>query len=180
MNLKYIQGDLIEAALDGRLNVIAHQANCFCKGRRGIAPQIFGRFPSLKLADDRTEIGDRDKLGTITHSFCYRPNIPKSNFLWGFNLYGQYHFDQKSPEYGTRYPALQSALESMRQMIILRKTLYWNYEDVLNIGFPLIGCGVAGGDWNIVEEMIKEVFEGLPNVEIYIYTLDKLEGKNYE
>ena len=68
----------------------------------------------------------------------------------------------------------------MRQMIILRKTLYWNYEDVLNIGFPLIGCGVAGGDWNIVEEMIKEVFEGLPNVEIYIYTLDKLEGKNYE
>lgn len=179
MNLKYVQGDLVKAAQDGRLNVIAHQANCFCKGRRGIAPQIFGTFPSLKLADDRTKVGDREKLGTISHAFCYRPDVPQDSFLWGINLYGQYHFDSKNPEYGTQYPALQNALEKMRQLIGLRKTLYWNYEDVLRIGFPLVGCGLAGGDWELVEEMIKEAFDGLPYCEIYIYTLDKLEGKEY-
>lgn len=177
MKLKYVQGDLVEAARRGFLNVIAHQANCFCKGKRGIAPQIFGKFPAIKAADDRTKVGDREKLGTLSHAFQSFENDQR--YLWGFNLYGQYHFDSKSPEYGTRYPALQAALAKMRVIIATRKTLYWDYKDLLKIGFPLIGCGLAGGDWDIVEEMIKEEFKNVPYIEIYIYTLDKLEGKDY-
>ncbi|MFW3388447.1 UNVERIFIED_CONTAM: hypothetical protein RF648_20890, partial [Kocuria sp. CPCC 205274] len=114
MNLKYVQGDLIQAALDGHLNVIAHQANCFCKGRRGIAPLIFQTFPVAKAADDATEVGDKEKLGSLSHAYQTFKEDSIKNPVWVFNLYGQYHFDNRREDYGTQYWALNSALHDMR------------------------------------------------------------------
>jgi O-acetyl-ADP-ribose deacetylase (regulator of RNase III) len=37
------------------------------------------------------------------------------------------------------------------------------------IGFPKLGCGLAGGDWNFVSEIIKEVFY---DQEVFVYELD--------
>ena len=177
--LKYVQGDLLKAATSGRLNVIAHQANCFCKGRRGIAPLIFKTFPGSKFVDDQTDVGGWYKMGDLSHAFNYAENSPDDP-IWVFNLYGQYHFDQYSKDYGTRYWALGKALEKMAMVIETRKSLHhsWTGSTTLEVGFPLIGCGLAGGDWEIVEEMIKYAFRN-SNVNISIYTLDKLSGKEY-
>lgn len=40
------------------------------------------------------------------------------------------------------------------------------------IGFPYkIGCGLAGGDWNIISQILEEEFAGPQwNVEIWEYT----------
>ncbi|MCS5737387.1 hypothetical protein N1032_27010, partial [Herbiconiux sp. CPCC 203386] len=121
---------------------------------------------------------DKEKLGALSHAFHFFEEEGKDP-LWVFNLYGQYHFDNKSEEYGTRYWALAKALEKMRVVLSTRRTLYWPSDKVLKIGFPLIGCGLAGGYWDIVEELIKYAFRDTPWVEVYIYTLDYLEGKNY-
>lgn len=181
MKLKYVKGDLIQAADSGFLNVIAHQANCFCKGRHGIAPLIFTAYPAAKKADDATTVGSRRKLGKLSHAWQFFPEVDKEKLdpLWVFNLYGQYHWNQKSKEYVTDYEALSNALQSMKAIIQTRKSLYWEDDKVLRIGFPLIGCGRAGGDWVKVEEMIKNTFAPLKDVDIYIYTLEKLEGKEY-
>ena len=41
-------------------------------------------------------------------------------------------------------------------------------KETLTIGFPYkIGCGLAGGDWNIVYNIIEEEFSGNYNVKIY-------------
>jgi O-acetyl-ADP-ribose deacetylase (regulator of RNase III) len=35
------------------------------------------------------------------------------------------------------------------------------------IGLPLIGCGLGGGDWEVVSKIINEVFTN----EVHIYVL---------
>lgn len=47
------------------------------------------------------------------------------------------------------------------------------------VGFPLIGCGLAGGDWEIVSELIEKAFEGF-NGEIRVYTLNEVKGLTYQ
>ena len=59
----------------------------------------------------------------------------------------------------TDYNAFRSCCEELRTVALKHQI----------IGFPYkIGCGLAGGDWNIVESIINEVFADY-NVEIYIY-----------
>lgn len=176
--IKYIQGDIVNSAKQGKIHVFAHQANCFCKGRRGIAPLIFEAFPSVRGADDRTKVGDREKLGNLSHAFS-RVGEDNEDMVWGFNLYGQYHFVSSHKEYGTQYDELASALCKMRVTIATRKTLHWPHDKVLKVGFPLIGCGLAGGDWDVVESMINDIFGDEKYIDLYVYTLDRLEGKNY-
>lgn len=176
--LKYVQGDLIKAAQDGHLNVIAHQANCFCKGRRGIAPLIFSAFPEAKEADDATKVGDKSKLGLYSAAFSPRE---EGGLLWVFNLYGQYHFDNRREDYGTIYPKLKSALAHMASVLRtnLDVTGFRDEKLKLKVGLPLIGCGLAGGNWFVVEKMIEKTLGMVQGVEVYIYTLDKINGVDY-
>lgn len=168
--MKYVQGNLLTALQSGKLDVIAHQTNCFCKGRRGIAPQIFNAFPEAKIADDATKVGNYNKMGTFT----------VANTLSGgrvYNLYGQYHFDNKRLDYGTHYPSLQNAIYEMACDVDKA------YEDAspdnpIRIGFPLIGCGLAGGDWGRVSEFIKNAFSD-SKYDVYIFTLNKMDGVQY-
>lgn len=168
--MKYVQGNLLTALQSGKLDVIAHQTNCFCKGRRGIAPQIFNAFPEAKLADDKTEVGDASKMGNFTVA---------TTMCGGrvYNLYGQYHFDNRKSDYGTHYPSLQNSLYEMA--CDLREVYRSSTDDTpIRVGFPLIGCGLAGGDWNRVSEFIKNAFDG-PEYDVYIYTLNKMDGVQY-
>lgn len=167
--MKYVQGNLITALQSGQMDVIAHQANCFCKGRRGIAPQIFNAFPEAKLADDSTVVGDRKKLGT----FSVATTMSGGRV---YNIYGQYHFDNKRSDYGTIQEALLSGLLEMKEN--LDETQDHNSDSPIRIGFPLIGCGLAGGDWSVVSKLISTIFND-PRYDVYIYTLDKLDGIEY-
>lgn len=167
--MKYVQGNLITALQSGKMDVIAHQANCFCKGRRGIAPQIFNTFPEAKLADDATVVGDREKLGTCSVAATMSGGRV-------YNIYGQYHFDNKRSDYGTIEKALFCGLLAMKKD--LDETQHHDSSNPIRIGFPLIGCGLAGGNWDVVSEFIKSIFNDA-KYEVYIYTLDKLDGIEY-
>lgn len=157
------EGDLIEAFLNKEVDVIAHQANCFCTAKSGLAPKLFEALPILRAADHRTEIGDRRKLGKVTYA--------KLDNQWAFNLYGQYHHEHDHPEYGTVYPFLSNAL---CRMALLLKTSSCSH---LRIGFPLIGCGHGGGEWDKVKGLIELAFSEHKG-EIVIYKLPE-QGNVY-
>jgi len=38
--IRYVDGDLVQMAKEGKFDVIAHGCNCFCAMGAGIAPQI--------------------------------------------------------------------------------------------------------------------------------------------
>lgn len=151
--LKYRKGDLIQAAKNNEVNVIAHQCNCFCNMGRGIAPLIAKAFPEAERADDKTLKGDERKLGRLSVGRNKEYNVLI------FNLYGQYGYWRKSDgSINTDYDALRSALKEMS-----------NYLSLLDkVGLPKLGCGLGGGDWSIVSEIIEEE---LGDFDVTIYSL---------
>lgn len=153
--LKTVVGDLIKAATSGEVDVIAHQCNCFNNMGKGIAPLIAKTFPQARIVDDLTIRGNPLKLGDVSLADC--------NGVLVFNLYGQFGW-WKLPngQINTNYEALKKSLEKMR-------TYLKNIKPDAKIGLPKIGCGLGGGDWSIVEGIIKEV---LSDFDVTIYVLE--------
>lgn len=149
MSFKYKIGDLIQAAKDGEVQIIAHGCNCLCTMGSGIAPLIKNAFPGVYEADCRTGKGDRSKLGKFSYAVM-------DSGLAVFNLYSQYDFTGR--RIGVRdlnYDALYDSLCAMKNFI---KAHTDGCMMDRKIGFPKIGAGLAGGDWNVIEAMIKSVF----------------------
>ena len=152
--IKYKIGDLLQAEVDA----IGHCCNCFCTMGKGIAPKIKKEWPEVYAADCATRKGDRTKLGTFTKA------IVEDGEFTIYNLYGQYGYSKRDS--GIRdldYDAIFDASDAMADDVIAcgGKT----------VGLPLIGCGLAGGKWSVVEAMIEEtlVAKGL---EVTIFKLN--------
>ena len=159
MITKTIKGNLLDAFDRGDVDVIAHQCNCFCNMGSGIAPQIAKRYPGAEAVDSATIKGDSDKLGTFTCAIVSR-NVNGETIDDGivYNLYGQYGYGGAGVN--TKYESLKRAMQKMQQDLKDE-----NNEGI--IGLPLIGCGLGGGDWEVVSKIINEVFTN----EVHIYVL---------
>jgi O-acetyl-ADP-ribose deacetylase (regulator of RNase III) len=140
--MKVIKGDLLKLALEGRFDVIVHQCNCHHNFGAGIALQILKKFPLAFEADKRTEYGTRAKLGTI--SYC---TIPLGRGFIIVNGYSQYGCGVGTVR--TEYDAVRKVFQKVKQEFT-----------GMNIGYPLYGAGLAGGDWKIISKIIDEELKG--------------------
>lgn len=153
MNYNEIEGNLIELAKQGKFNVIAHGCNCFCTMGAGIAPQMAHTFFANTFKKEAKKYkGDINKLGTIDynhitdkgdHLRISNPNdLNVSDVLVTVvNAYTQFNYGGVHP---LDYEALTLCLRKMN-----------NLFGGAHIGLPQIGCGLAGGDWNIVKSIIQ-------------------------
>lgn len=144
------QGNLISLAFQNRFEIIAHGCNCFHTMGAGIAATIRTKFPSAYEADLKTPYGDRNKLGTFSYA-----EIPDNNLIVA-NLYTQFRWG-KTTRHETkndRYTAISNALTNLK-----------NFANGKPTGIPKIGAGLAGGDWNIIEQIIEEKFPEVTVVE---------------
>lgn len=160
--LKYKVGDLCLAAIGAEVNVIAHQANCFCRMKSGVAKRISELFPDAVTADLQTIQGDRDKLGRWTLG------IGQTIFghnIWIFNLYGQYNYGYDTSQY-TDYAHLERALRRMAERMYLQR-------DKVKIGLPKIGAGLGGGDWEIISRIIEKELKAF-DVTIYVLNTNEI------
>lgn len=158
--LTYIKGNLVDAYLEGTIDCIGHQANCFHTFGSGIAREIRECIPEAYAADLKTVKGDKNKLGNLSYHIEHNVDHMPSAV---FNLYGQ--FDFGGGECHTDYKALTTALRKMRYTIEVMEAVC---DDTLTVGFPKIGCGLGGGDWGIVSTIIQGVFG---DREVFIYEL---------
>jgi len=152
MSVKIINGDMVLSYKNNELDAYAQQCNCFCRMGRGIAPLLAKANPDVRKVDNETAEGDKDKLGTV--SIANTEGFPLL-----FNVYGQYHWSKYkvAPNRNTDYNAL---LTGLREVKLYLTGLSLDSKTPLTLGLPLIGCGLAGGDWdNVVLPMIKELFE---------------------
>ena len=156
--IKYKKGNLVDAFINNEVNVLIHQANCFCTMNSGIAKEIKQKLPEMFQADCETIKGHPSKLGNYTKAIYKNGTEIKV----GYNLYGQYRYG--TGEQYTDYKAIRKGLKSIAWSLDLAKATGFNAK----IGLPLIGCGLAGGDWNIVQQIIQEelVDKGF-NVSVY-------------
>jgi len=145
MAIRTIKGNLLKLADEGNFDLIVHGCNCFCCMGGGIALQIKQMWPEVFQADCRTKSGDRSKMGT--YSQCLVGT--QGEDLVVINAYTQY--DHNSSILQVDYDAIRNVL----------KTIVDNTCDSgTRIGLPLIGCGLAGGDWGVVKNIIEEELIG--------------------
>lgn len=140
------KGNLITEALEGKLEVIAHCCNCFCKQKKGLAEKMVEAFETHTFPmEDEPTIGDINKLGCI--DFKMRPTKNKNKNVWVVNMYGQYHWKDPSP-YGIPldYDALRLCFRKLNTEFEFR-----------TIGIPgLIGAGLAQGNPVIIRSIIEQ------------------------
>ena len=160
--MKTIKGDLLDLFLNGEYDVIIHGANCLTAMGAGIAGQIAKRIPEAKLADDNYNVNhDVEKLGGFSYTFVRRVMPDRTiNIGTVINLYTQY------------YPG--PALDEEALVVGFRK-LARILDRNRSIGIPLIGCGIAGGDWDVISNKIEYIMR---DHDITVVEFQKQKEKN--
>ena len=139
--------------LDAKESIV-HQVNCQNVMGSGVAKAIYTKWPIVKEQ---------------YHEFCSEAGSPynligrvqmvplNKEFQFVFNVFGQLNYGRDKNLRYTDYIAVESALRWIRQ----------NFKGA--IAFPFgFGCGLANGDWQIVEGMICDIFD---DREVKIYKL---------
>ena len=134
-----IEGDLIDLAFAGVFDVIVHGCNCFCTMGAGIAKAIKDQFPEAYAADLATNRGDRTKLG----DYSYATVTQDGHEITVINGYTQFHYHGEN---------VLVDYEAVRQLFKKIKTHFGGKK----IGYPRIGAGLAGGNWEIIAAIIEE------------------------
>ena len=142
--MKEIYGDLLLMATQGQFDVIVHGCNCFCSMGAGIAKQIKQQFPAAFAADQQTTPKDKNKLGTYSKAQVQQGD---STFVI-INAYTQYNWRGNGIK--ADYAAIRRVFASIAADFPQQR-----------IAYPLIGAGLAGGDWQVIAGIIKEELHGL-------------------
>lgn len=140
-------------ASEGHFDVIVHGANCFNTMASGIAGQIAKRFPGAVRADNQTEKGDIKKLGCYTLAGVNGEGAHKFIII---NAYTQYSFSRLKDVF--EYEKFEEFLHRLSLYIKGREGL----QKTLKVGFPYIGCGLAGGNEKRIVQLLEDFAEGLP------------------
>lgn len=150
MEYNEVKGDLIKLASAGQFDVIAHGCNCFCRMKRGIAPQMAAAFGCDRFSwEHENHRGDINKLGNIEYEGRYKssPRVKASPRMEGYdffvvNAYTQYQWGTELKPFD--YEAFTLCMRKM------------NHEfKGKHIGLPKIGSHLAGGDWERIREIIQ-------------------------
>lgn len=144
--VKLVKGNLIELLKEGEFDVGVHGCNCFNTQGGGIAKQMAQHFltndPKFFVYESGKYKGNINKLGTIDFNENY---VAKNNRNFTIvNAYTQYgfgdYFDSKPP---VDYEAIALCFKKINHI--------FKGKDV---GIPKIGCGLAGGNWEVVSMLV--------------------------
>lgn len=164
MSYKEIKGDLIKLAKEGKFDVVAHGCNCFCTMGAGIAPQMARAFGADNFPMEHESMaGDINKLGQIDWELVHNGGFP----IAVVNCYTQYGFGANHKD-GERQPGDYEAL-----ILCVRKMN--KVFKGKRVGLPLMGCGLAGLDWEIVKQIFKEELKDC-EVTVVHYEKEKENG----
>lgn len=155
------QGDLLESPC----NLIVHQVNCRGVMGSGIAKQIKDRFPETFR-----------KYKQVCNISIFKPeallgkNLYTAECNHGKNIIIASLFAQDNYGYGTQQTNYEALNMCLAKLAIAARELISRGKSV-TIGIPYkLSCGRGGGDWTIVEPIIKQ---HLSEFNVTIYKLHK-------
>lgn len=161
MSIKIVKGDAVKALKEGEINYLLHCVNCQGVMGSGIALQIRHAFP--EVYEDYIEfIKHKNNLQEKILGECRVSRIQKDINV--VNLFGQENF-------GTQVRQLNYGAISQSLWLFKNHYDFCNEfkDNRLSIGLPYkMGCDRAGGDWEIVYEMVEFY---LQDYDVMIYKL---------
>jgi O-acetyl-ADP-ribose deacetylase (regulator of RNase III) len=151
-----IKGDITESDCE----VIAHGVNCQNVMGSGVAKALFDKWPKVK-ENYHNQIDVDYMLGILDEPFqllgtMQVVSVEKDKYV--LNCFTQLHYGA-SGDLFLSYDALIQSLE--------RAYRFCRALEVNEIALPKIGCGLAGGDWNIVTAILNSVFPNDFKVKVY-------------
>ena len=142
--VKYMCGDLLKSGC----NIICQQVNCQGVMGSGIAKSIRDAYPRCyEIYKDYVNIvGSEECLGTVNF-------FPVDLQTTIANMFAQLHYLPRGIVH-TDYDAFRNCCKQIKAYVI-------NNRLNVRIGFPdHIGCGLGGGDWDTVHNILRKEFEG--------------------
>ncbi len=147
-------GNVVSAVLDHEVDYMLHVTNSQRVYRSGVAKEVRDRIPEAYEAYMATQV--KGTIGCVT----------KGGYVYNMTAQEYYGYDKKRYlDYGALAECLFTVREDLKQVTVMRK--------VWKIGIPhYLGSGLAGGDWDIVLELVMGILG--KNFQIVVY---KLEGE---
>lgn len=138
--MKHQVGNLVQSVKSG---LILQQVNCQGVMGSGIAKELRETYPVVweDYKDLCSKAAPQSLLGQAQL-------VQVTDALYIANLFGQLHYGRDGRRY-TSYDALDDAL------LMLGDALVRSDLALTDIHHPLIGCGLGGGHWPVVEAIIK-------------------------
>lgn len=156
MPIKIIDGDLFHTSAP----VICHQVNCKGKMGSGVAKQIREKYPvayeSYRLLYNSEKNDTAKLLGHIQWCYC-KDDQMENGVRTIINMFAQDRYGYDGKCY-TDYRAFEYCLEQIKGVVLTNETIAMPYK---------IGCGLAGGDWNIIYGLIDRVLGQKYSVELW-------------
>lgn len=166
MSLHYLIGDATDPKIKPAL--ICHVNNDIGGWGRGFVIALSKRNNAPEEAykkwhHDRISHGVEFKLGAV-QIVKYADQVVVANMIAQRDI----RWDGKIPP--IRYDALKECLTSV---------FWWAKDKGYTVHMPRIGAVLAGGDWTMIDKIIKETM----TVETYVYTIEEQKDRwpsNYE
>jgi len=143
---EYIKGSI----LDAPQKYIAHGVNCQNVMGSGVARVIFTKYPKVKEDYHNAFIKYHKGLGDLVES-------KQDDGKVILNCFTQEYFGREDIKY-VSYDAVYEVFNYGIQEL-----------GVKEVAIPKIGCGLAGGNWDIVSQIIEDATG--EDLDVYVYYL---------
>lgn len=156
MAIQYIIGDATNPPTDGA-RIIVHVCNDIGGWGRGFVLALSSKWdsPEREYREWHKRSSDPPfELGEVQF-------VEVDSQLWIANMIGQRDTRWHAGRHPVRYEAIRKGLGRVADFAL---------EHSASIHMPRIGCGLAGGDWAEVEQIIDEAFSG-HSIDVAVYDL---------
>ena len=123
--------------------IIAHICNDIGSWGKGFVVPLGRRFPEVEAqyrAWHRRKTDPPFALGQVQF-------VPVRAEVWVANMIGQHGIYRQGSVPPIRYEALRECLGRVRAFALAENA---------SVQMPRIGCGLAGGDWEVISQIIKD------------------------
>lgn len=153
--IKEIKGNL----LDTHCKLIAHGVNCQGVMGSGVAKALYEKWPEvrenyLQYCHINRDFTPEEFLGKVPLVTIKR----KYDEIVVANCFTQQNYGYDRQVY-LSYSSMEECLMKLNKFMIIN-----NYKE---IAMPKIGCGLAGGNWEKVKEIINEEFHHDITINVY-------------
>lgn len=152
--VKYQKGDVLNSGA----HLIAHGCNCVGGFGSGVAGQIVKRFPVAAGAYLWKHDNEGWMLGDVQFVSAAE-DLSTTITKWIANCATQFEYYPRNKVHAD-YDAIRTCMEKVKKFAIPMNR---------SIAIPKIGAGLAGGDWNIIEKILEEVFH---DYDVTVYVLE--------
>jgi O-acetyl-ADP-ribose deacetylase (regulator of RNase III) len=138
-NIIFINGDI----LTKDFNILIHQVNCMGAFGCGMAGQIKRQYP---IVEQKYKAYCKTQIKTDLKGKVQPVKIGENKYI--YNMFSQFAYGKEKKRY-TSYSLMEKAFHKINLRVSKDFKIYIPYN---------IGCGNAGGDWEIVLKIIKQEF----------------------